>query len=127
VVSPLRHRIEQLGLAEVGRLYIEIPHTELDDDLMLAVWHGEDDDCSDLPLDLWWSLILAALDACDIGDDGKLWQLGDGPLDQIRDRDPSIETRTLEERSRNAKLARVFDVMREWLPREGVTSGFWFE
>lgn len=120
-------RVNALGAAEVARRYYLAsgarPHHP---DLWAwnAVWAGEDLDSANLNTDLWFSLLLATLDACP-DDETELWLLGDGPFDHIAAR-PGVTDRIYEERTRNEKLRRLFDVMRQWLPSEGVTDGWWF-
>jgi hypothetical protein len=121
--TPTRDLIAELGVVEVGRRYVTRGREW--DELALAVFDGTDERGEELPLELWWDIMMAALEACP-DDDGSLWLLGDGPFDHMRAR-PGVNERLLEERTRNPKAARLFEAMKRELPSEGVTTGFWFE
>jgi len=108
---------------EVGRRYVTRDGQW--DELAVTVFGGEDEDGHELPLELWWDILMAAIEACP-DDDGSFWLLGDGTFDHMRIK-PGVNQRLLEERTRNPKVARLFDAMQRELPKEGVTAGFWFE
>lgn len=90
---------------------------------MIAVSFGEDLDSTDLDLTLWWALVMATLE---IWPDDDLWLLGDGAFDHLVVK-PGMKERIYAERETNEKMRRVFEVMRQELPLEGVTDGWWFE
>jgi hypothetical protein len=121
--TSIRDLIAELGVDEVGRRYVE-PGREWDE-LTLAVFDGTDERLEPLPLELWWEILMAALDHCP-DDDGAFWLLGDGPFDHMRGIE-GVDERLLEERIRNPRVARLFAAMQRELPSEGVTTGFWFQ
>jgi hypothetical protein len=125
-------RVEALGADEVGRRYWLLSRggfaAHEDDWILDAIYSGEDLtelDREPLDLELRWTLVMAALEACP-DDDGELWRVGDGPFDILRI-EPGMEARIHRERERHPKLRRLFEAMRRELPSEGVTDGFWFE
>lgn len=124
-------RVEALGTDEIGRRYLgalRSPRDHEDRWIVDAVWFGYDLDerrGQELPLELRWELVMAALEACP-DDDGDLWCLGDGPFGHLA-AEPGIVARLYDERERRPKLRRLFEAMRRELPNEGVTDGWWFE
>jgi hypothetical protein len=124
-------RVEALGAEEIGRRYWPAYWaSEAHEDVWIvdAIWSGQDlpeRGRQDLPLDLRWTLVMAALEAC-ADDDDDLWCLGDGPFDHLA-AEPGMMARIYEERERRPKLRRLFEAMRRELPSEGVTDGWWFE
>jgi len=121
-------RIEALGADEVGRRYLPAlrsPNESEDAWVVDAVGFGQDLDGGDLPLDVRWELVMAAVEACP-DDDDDLWCLGDGPFDELA-AEPGMIERFYEERARRPKLRQLFLAMRRELPSEGVTNGWWFD
>jgi hypothetical protein len=86
-----RDLIAELGVVEIGRRYVARDGEW--DDLALAVFDGTDERGEELPLELWWDITMAALEACP-DDDGSLWLLGDGPFDRMR-APPGVNERLL--------------------------------
>ena len=75
-------RMRLLGRDEIARRYFLWSESDSEHHpdfwAWSAVWGGEDLDGSDLPTELWFELILAALAVCP---DDALWGMGDSCFD----------------------------------------------
>ena len=124
-------RIRTLGVDHVAHLFFDASAASEDrpqDWVVGAVVFGEDwtdAPVTELSLEVWWTLAMAALDACP-DDDVAYWLLGDGTFDHMRAK-PGIEERLRAEREHNPSVQRLFVAMQRELPSEGVADGFWFE
>jgi hypothetical protein len=129
-VESTEQRIERLGINAVGARYLPAFHAANDDSegwIVDAVWYGLGSDTDggtvDLPVELRWELVLAALNASP-NDDDSLWCIGHQPISQIAAQ-PGIAERIRAERGRNPKMLRVFHLMQEYYDSMGLPQGFW--
>ena len=67
---------------------------------------------------------MAALGACP--DDESVRVLGEDIFERMRAR-PGLADRLLDERIRNSRIARLFEVMQRAVRSEGVIAGFWIK
>jgi hypothetical protein len=129
-VESTEQRIARLSVDEVGARYLPAFHAVNDDSerwIVDAVWYGLGSDADggmvDLPVELHWELVLAALKASP-DDDNSLWCIGHQPISQIASQ-PGMVERIRAERDRNPKMLRVFRLMQEYYDNMALSHGFW--
>jgi hypothetical protein len=109
---------------EVGRRYLAALRDSdgSDHSIVEAVWFGTDENLDELPAELRWQLVMAALDECP-DTDADLCHIGSCPLAELLVVS-GIDERLLREREHNPKVHLLFAAMRRDLASFGVRLGF---
>ena len=135
--AEVRHRIESIGVEELGRRYARRTIARLDairaagDVRFVEVVEGGDEwidiaglDGDQLTDEEYFRMIVAALDAAR-DHRGALWCIADGPMDHLVGRDPSFALRFHKARDADGAINAAFDAMHHDLDACGLAHGWW--